>query len=88
MQPDQELREKEAIAYINAHADKEDMVMVPMRDGVRLYHLILFPKGQPRQNLPTVLIRIPYLIDPNHTSDLFAPFIQSFLQHGYAVVWE
>jgi predicted acyl esterase len=88
LQPDEELREKEAIAYVNAHADKEDMVMIPMRDGVQLYNLIEFPKGQPRQNLPAVLIHIPYLIDPNHTSDLFAPFIQSFLQHGYAIVWQ
>ena len=54
------------MAYINSHADREDMVMVPMRDSVRLYHLILFPKDHPRQNLPTVLIRIPYLIDPTH----------------------
>lgn len=29
----------QAQAYINSHADIEDMVMVPMRDGVRLYHL-------------------------------------------------
>ena len=36
---------EEAQAYIDSHADIEDMVMVPMRDGVRLYHLILFPKG-------------------------------------------
>jgi putative CocE/NonD family hydrolase len=76
----------EAQAYINEHADTEDMVMVPMRDGVRLYHLILFPKGQARQNLPTVLIRIPYWIDARHLA--FAQFIQSFLSHGYAVVWE
>ncbi len=76
----------QAQAYINEHADVEDMVMVPMRDGVRLYHLILFPKGQPRQNLPTVLIRIPYWIDAHHLS--FAQYIQSFLAHGYAVVWE
>jgi putative CocE/NonD family hydrolase len=75
-----------AQAYINAHADIEDMVMVPMRDGVRLYHIIFFPKGKPRQNLPTVIIRIPYLIDALHLS--FAPFVASFLAHDYAVVWE
>jgi putative CocE/NonD family hydrolase len=84
----QALAAEEAQAYIDAHADVEDMVMVPMRDGVRLYHLILFPKGQPRQNLPTVMIRIPYLIDVHHFGDFFGPFVASFLQHGYAVVWE
>ncbi len=77
---------EEAQAYIDSHADVEDMVMVPMRDGVRLYHLILFPKGAPRQNMPTVIIRTPYLIDVHHLS--FSPFVASFLAHGYAVVWE
>ncbi len=77
-----------AQAYIDSHADVEDMVMVPMRDGVRLYHLILFPKGKPRQALPTVMIRIPYLIDAHHFGSLFAPFVASFLAHDYAVVWE
>ena len=38
--------------------------------------------------MPTVMIRIPYLIDAHHIGDLFGPFIASFLQHGYAVVWE
>ena len=75
-----------AQAYINSHADIEDMVMVPMRDGVRLYHLIFFPKGKPRQNLPTVIIRTPYLIDALHIG--FAPYVASFLAHDYAVVWE
>ena len=84
----QGLVDQEAQAYIDAHADVEDMVMVPMRDGVRLYHLILYPKDQPRQNLPTVMIRIPYLIDVHHFGEFFGPFIASFLQHGYAVVWE
>ncbi len=77
---------EEAQAYIDSHADVEDMVMVPMRDGVKLYHVILFPKGAPRQNMPTVMIRTPYLIDVQHLS--FSPFVASFLAHGYAVVWE
>lgn len=79
-------RNDEAQAYINSHADIEDMVMVPMRDGVRLYHLIFFPKGKPRQKLPTVIIRTPYLIDAQHIG--FAPYVASFLAHDYAVVWE
>jgi predicted acyl esterase len=37
--------------------------MMPMRDGVRLSTDILFPKGRPRKNLPTVLFRKPYLTD-------------------------
>ena len=52
-----------AAEYIAAHADREDMVRMPMRDGVRLSATILFPNDRPRQNLPTVLIFFPYLID-------------------------
>jgi uncharacterized protein len=84
----QSLATQEAQAYIDSHADIEDMVMVPMRDGVKLYHMILFPKGEQRQNMPTALVRIPYLIDAHHMGDLFAPFVASFLKNGYAVVWE
>src|ERR1700719_2705893 len=69
----------DAIAYINAHADKDDMVMMPMRDGVHLYGLVLFPKGQPRKNLPTVLIRTPYLIVADQLT--FPRYVRSFLDH-------
>jgi hypothetical protein len=82
----QSLQDQEAMAYIQAHAEMEDMVMVPMRDSVRLYHLIIFPKDQPRANLPTVLIRIPYLINPERLT--FARYIASFIEHGYAVVFQ
>jgi uncharacterized protein len=79
-------RHAAALAYLAAHADSEDMVMTPMRDGVRLYSLILFPRGQPREHMPAVLIRNPYL-----TSGMvegFADYVASFLQHGYAVVFQ
>ena len=76
----------DAIAYINAHADKDDMVMMPMRDGVHLYGLVLFPKGQPRKNLPTVLIRTPYLIVADQLT--FPRYVRSFLDHGYAVIFQ
>ena len=68
-----------AQAYIDSHAEFEDMVYVPVRDGVRLYHLIIFPKGQPRQNLPTVIVRIPYLINGHNLGAFFAPFVASML---------
>ncbi len=45
-----------AADYIAVHADREDMVRMPMRDGVRLSATILIPKDRPRQNLPTVLL--------------------------------
>ena len=55
------------------------------RCSVRLSALILFPKDQPRRNLPTVLYRSPYLIDPGEI-DRFAEFNRSFIENGYAIV--
>ncbi len=82
-----ETRTASAMDYIAAHADREDMIMTPMRDGVRLYSLIFFPKGTPRQGLPAILIRNPYLIEPVWVRE-FAPYVESFLEHGYAVVFQ
>lgn len=48
-----------AVDYIITHADREDMVRMPMRDGIRLSGTVLFPKDRLRQNLPTVLICAP-----------------------------
>jgi uncharacterized protein len=79
-------RHAEALAYLAAHADSEDMTMIPMRDGVRLYSLVLFPRGQPRQNLPAVLLRNPYLTKGMVSG--FAEYVASLLQHGYAVVFQ
>jgi putative CocE/NonD family hydrolase len=70
--------------YIIAHADREEMMRVPMRDGVRLSALILFPKDQPRKSLPTVLIHNPYLTEGMIHG--FGRYIRSFLDHGYAVM--
>src|ERR1700722_6576787 len=78
-------RHAEALAYLAAHVDSEDMTMIPMRDGVRLYSLVLFPRGQPRQNLPAVLLRNPYLTKGMGSG--FAEYVASLLQHGYAVVF-
>jgi uncharacterized protein len=84
--PEIAIRHEAAVAYVAEHADREEMVMTPMRDGVRLSSLILFPKGLPRQNLPAVLFFNPYA----HKSmvDNFAEYVASFLKNGYAVVFE
>ena len=80
-------RNRAAAEYIAIHADREDMVRIPMRDSIRLSSTILFPAGRPRQNLPTVLIFIPYLTEGVlHGS--FTGYIRSFLENGYAVIVE
>jgi putative CocE/NonD family hydrolase len=86
MPPEIAQRHAAAVAYIEAHADREEMVMTPMRDGVRLSSLILFPKGQPRQSLPAILIHNPYLTKT--MVDKFAEYVASFLKNGYAVVFQ
>ena len=77
-----------AVDYILTHADREDMIRVPMRDGIRLSATILFPHDRPRQHLPAVLIFIPYLTEGVIRGGLFGPFIRSFIENGYAVVIE
>lgn len=83
---DYKQRSAAAAAYIDEHSEREDMLMMPMRDGVRLYTLILFPKGIPRQNLPTVLFRHPYANEGMPYS--FGVYVASLLANGYAVVFQ
>lgn len=82
---DNAARTADALAYIAAHADREEKVMIPMRDGVRLSALMLFPKDRPRQNMPTVLFRSPYLTEPDDVNG-FALYLRSILENGYAAV--
>ncbi len=73
----------EARAY-NETVEMQDMVGIPMRDGVILNSRIYFPK-RPKENLPTVLLRSPYYIP---TSDFrwFATTMATFLKNGYVIV--
>src|SRR5262245_66207107 len=75
-------RRAAAMAYIAAYADREEMMMIPVRDGIRLSSLILFPKGQPRQNLPTILVYNPYLTESMLMS--YSEYAASALRNGYA----
>ena len=77
-----------AVDYILVHSERESMMRVPMRNGVRLSATMLFPTDRPRQNLPTVLIFIPYLTEGTIRGGLFSGFIRSFIENGYAVMIE
>jgi putative CocE/NonD family hydrolase len=79
-------RQAAATAYIAAHADREEQVMMPMRDGVRLNALILFLKDRPRRDLPTILVRHPYLTGGMVQG--FAQYVRSGLENGYAFVFQ
>ncbi|MFN8583223.1 MAG: CocE/NonD family hydrolase [Gemmatimonadaceae bacterium] len=72
----------EAVAqYFATQVDIEDMVRIPMRDGIRLNSMFVFPKGKPRQNLPTILIFFPYQIRPANAEN------QRFLENGYVIAY-
>lgn len=70
-----------AAAYFATQVDREDMIRIPMRDGIHLNATLVFPKGKPRQSLPTILTFFPYLINPVSAEN------QKFLENGYAIVY-
>ncbi len=67
--------------YFATQVDREDMVRIPMRDGVRLNASLYFPKNRPRQNLPTILTFYPYLFNAAIAEN------QAFLENGYALAY-
>ncbi len=83
---DYALRIQEDMSYIASHADREEQIMMPMRDGVRLNALILFPKDRPRQNLPAILLRNPYLTEGMVRN--FSAYVASALKNGHAVIFQ
>lgn len=76
--------------WLEEHADIQRMVMVPMRDGVRLQSRIYTPK-EGSGKYPTIFIRTPYSFsdygrDPDgRIPGNIANAIQA-IEHGYAVV--
>jgi hypothetical protein len=73
----------EANAYVNTRTDREDRVMIPLRDGIHLSATLYFPKDRPRKDLPTILMFTPY--NAAMYIPYFGPYIPSFLHNGYLV---
>jgi putative CocE/NonD family hydrolase len=77
----------------DAHPDDDFTVreeMVPMRDGVKLYTVVLAPKGA-RQPLPILLERTPYNASTKHergTTRLAVALGDRMLDGGYIVVFQ
>ncbi|GAA0543711.1 hypothetical protein FHS83_000417 [Rhizomicrobium palustre] len=64
-------------------------VMIPMRDGVKLFTVILIPKGA--SGLPILLERTPYNAggfddDKPHLRDALRPSKREFVDDGYIIV--
>lgn len=77
-----------------AHDDYDKrVVMVPMRDGTRLYTVIVVPKGA--KNAPILLTRTPYdaanrakRIDSPHMRDILPQGDEVFVDGGYIRVFQ
>ena len=71
-----------ALAKFKSISDSDTMVMVPMRDGVRLATDVHRPKGDGQ--FPTILIKTPYNFNEMGGSTL--AFANEAIDRGYAVV--
>lgn len=79
-------------AALASEADIDRMVMVPMRDGVRLASRIYLPKDADGP-LPTILWRSPYnfsekMVPNPDYSDANLKFALDAIRHGYAFVMQ
>jgi len=67
----------------------EELVMVPMRDGVRLATNIYRPKDTPEHGLPTIFVKTPYNMnkwrDGEQRVDSYGAILTA-VQRGYAYV--
>lgn len=63
--------------------DREEKVLVPMRDGINLSADIFFPKGE-RKNRPVILVRSPYNFEIPWNIVLYT----HWLKHGYVVMFQ
>lgn len=70
------------LAKFKAMSESDTMVMVPMRDGVRLATDVHRPKGD--GPFPTVLVKTPYNFNEMGGSTLM--FANEAIERGYAVV--
>jgi putative CocE/NonD family hydrolase len=72
---------EELARYFASDVGREDMVRIPMRDGIRLNASLFFAKGHERRNLPTILVFYPYRIDAVSQEN------RVFLENGYALAY-
>lgn len=71
------------LADLEAIAVADTMLMVPMRDGVRLATDVYYPKDQDGP-FPVVLVKTPYNF--NEIGGTTLQWAVEFIQHGYAFV--
>lgn len=76
-------------AWIAAHYQKRE-VMIPMRDGVKLFTAIYEPKA--RGKYPLLIIRTPYSVAPygeqNISPRLYNTYFKQYLSSNYIMVFQ
>ncbi|MFQ5493947.1 MAG: CocE/NonD family hydrolase, partial [Phycisphaerae bacterium] len=79
---------EEAKQYVRKYYTKRE-VMIPMRDGVRLFTSIYAPKGRLRK-FPILLFRTPYSCNPYGEDDFKAPLGSGmhFTKEGFIFVYQ
>ncbi|HYG05031.1 MAG TPA: CocE/NonD family hydrolase [Stenotrophomonas sp.] len=84
---------KKFVAPTTANDYVKRVVMIPMRDGVKLHTVIVVPKGA--QNAPILLTRTPYDADGRterlnspHMKDLLPQGDEVFVEGGYIRVFQ
>lgn len=78
-------QEEDPAAYIRAHYTKQE-VMIPMRDGVKLFTSIYVPKDSTR-TYPILLKRTPYSCSPYGESEYVGSFQNMYLaREGYIFI--
>lgn len=76
--------EKQELAKFKAISNADTMLMVPMRDGVRLATDVYKPKGD--GPFPTIMVKTPYNF--NQIKGVSLTFANEALERGYAVVMQ
>jgi uncharacterized protein len=75
------------VAYLKAHYDKREL-MIPMRDGKRLFTAIYSPKDRSKK-YPILMRRTPYACKPYGVDQFIDNFQNMYLaQEGYILVFQ
>ena len=89
VQPADDDQEEDLWAALNEVAIVDQMVMMPMRDGVRLATHIYRPKTSDGSPVPTIFVKTPYNMNPWGDGEMNTRRLRRPLEavrHGYAYV--
>lgn len=77
----------QVVESLRPYVGSAEDAMVPMRDGVRLWTSVYFPKAAGAR-VPVILIRTPYSFNLEASEPTQAAFLRHLLERGYAVAFQ